>query len=308
MHSVDDQGLQTTLGRAFPGATVQAWSRLNGGVSSRATRADIVLPNGSTRSVVVRRPSHATREGAIALVRRERRLLEHCVRHGLSAPVPHFVDERSAAIVLSWLPGAPDFQSNAGPLVAQLAAKLHRIHSVPTSGLEFLPPRRESADVLVTSDPAQPDATLDEPQLHAVVRSLWPWPAHNPDVLLHGDYWPGNVLFDEGRLSAVIDWEESELGDPLSDLAIARLDITWAFGAEAAEEFTERYRALTDRDFRNLPRWDLLTALRSRGALERWSASYECPPISRPDITAETMARGRRAFVQQALERLGLTA
>jgi aminoglycoside phosphotransferase (APT) family kinase protein len=35
--------------------------------------------------------------------------------------------------------------------------------------------------------------------------------------LLHGDYWPDNTLWRDGRLVCVIDWEDAALGDPLAD-------------------------------------------------------------------------------------------
>ena len=48
---------------------------------------------------------------------------------------------------------------------------------------------------------------------------------HDRRVLLHGDYWPGNVIWQDGRLVAVIDWEDACLGDPLADLATARVEL-----------------------------------------------------------------------------------
>ncbi len=41
----------------------------------------------------------------------------------------------------------------------------------------------------------------------------------SPPVLVHGDAGPGNFLFKDGHLSAVIDWEFAHLGDPHDDLA-----------------------------------------------------------------------------------------
>ncbi|MFA5630201.1 MAG: phosphotransferase family protein [Porticoccaceae bacterium] len=41
-------------------------------------------------------------------------------------------------------------------------------------------------------------------------------------VLLHGDIGFHNFLFDEGRLTAVLDWEFAHLGDPAEDLANVR--------------------------------------------------------------------------------------
>jgi aminoglycoside phosphotransferase (APT) family kinase protein len=42
-----------------------------------------------------------------------------------------------------------------------------------------------------------------------------------PPVWLHGDVHPRNVLVDDGRLSAVIDFGDMTAGDPASDLAVA---------------------------------------------------------------------------------------
>ena len=38
-------------------------------------------------------------------------------------------------------------------------------------------------------------------------------------VLVHGDAGPGNFMFDEGRLVALIDWELWHIGDPVEDIA-----------------------------------------------------------------------------------------
>jgi aminoglycoside phosphotransferase (APT) family kinase protein len=48
-----------------------------------------------------------------------------------------------------------------------------------------------------------------------------------PPVWVHGDVTPGNLLVDGGRLSAVIDFGCSGVGDPACDLAIA-----WTFFAD----------------------------------------------------------------------------
>jgi aminoglycoside phosphotransferase (APT) family kinase protein len=85
-------------------------------------------------------------------------------------------------------------------------------------------------------------------------------------VLLHGDFWPGNVLWEDGRLVAVLDWEDAAIGDPLADVANARLELLWAGGAEAKEEFTRRYRSLVPGvDLTDLPHWDRWAGLRLAG-------------------------------------------
>jgi aminoglycoside phosphotransferase (APT) family kinase protein len=41
--------------------------------------------------------------------------------------------------------------------------------------------------------------------------------------IVHGDYRIGNFLFEDGRISAVLDWESAHIGDPHEDLAWAAL-------------------------------------------------------------------------------------
>ena len=56
---------------------------------------------------------------------------------------------------------------------------------------------------------------------------------HGPPVWFHGDVAGGNLLVKEGRLSAVIDFGISGVGDPSCDLAIA-----WTFfGGESRDAF-----------------------------------------------------------------------
>lgn len=43
-------------------------------------------------------------------------------------------------------------------------------------------------------------------------------PDEGPVGVVHGDYQPGNVLFDHGRLVAVLDWELASIGDQRIDL------------------------------------------------------------------------------------------
>ena len=40
-----------------------------------------------------------------------------------------------------------------------------------------------------------------------------------PTCLLHGDYRPGNFVFREKRIVAILDWETAHLGDPMEDVA-----------------------------------------------------------------------------------------
>jgi aminoglycoside phosphotransferase (APT) family kinase protein len=299
----DDREIGGILERAFPGSKLQTLTLLNGGVSARATQVTLLLPSGELARVVVRRP----RAPALAVVRREHALLTRLKALGILAPAPCFLDETAGAVVLEFVEGAPDFApADLRGALEQMAEQLALIHAVPvTEELErLLEQRRDSAARQIAFRPEVLDASLDEAELRATVSQLWPFSQLNRSVLLHGDYWPGNLLFEAGKLASVLDWEEAELGDPLADVALARLDLSWAFGDEAAEIFTASYRRASSIDWTNLARWELCIALRPLGQLARWAGSYPAPPIARPDITPASMAEGHRRFVQRARARL----
>jgi aminoglycoside phosphotransferase (APT) family kinase protein len=60
---------------------------------------------------------------------------------------------------------------------------------------------------------ATPAASV-EARIMAAIAHHWPRLRLNPSVLLHGDYWPGNILWRDGTIEAVVDWEEAQFGDP----------------------------------------------------------------------------------------------
>jgi aminoglycoside phosphotransferase (APT) family kinase protein len=63
-----------------------------------------------------------------------------------------------------------------------------------------------------------------------------------PHVFLHRDYHPGNLLWEDGRLSGIVDWPSSCCGPRGIDLAHTRGNLALVDGAGAAEEFLRVYR------------------------------------------------------------------
>jgi aminoglycoside phosphotransferase (APT) family kinase protein len=139
---------------------------------------------------------------------------------------------------------------------------------------------------------------MDERRVWEVLRAAWPIAQHNPSVLLHGDYWPGNTLWRDGRLVGIIDWEDAALGDPLADLANSRLELLWAAGVGAMEQFTRQYQSLASVDLTNLPYWDLCAALRPAKNMAAWGLD---------DHGERSMREGLHWFIRQAIAKLPVT-
>ncbi len=294
-----------TLARVFPEGRLLGFERLEGGISALATRWDVELADGVVQRVVLRCPTWDNRELAVQRAENEARVLR-LIAGSVKAPNLVALEPRGPTLVLDYIEGAPCFTlplSEAA--VEQLACELAAVHrAADPQTLGFLPERELSVEQLLKEEPATLDDELHERQVRHLVRS-WTPKRLNPPGLLHGDYWPGNVLWREGKVAAIIDWEESERGDPLADLAVARLDLLWAFGASVMDQFTRLYVARTGVRVDDLPGWDLVAALRPMSQLAKWATSYAEPPALRPDVSESTMRRDHRWFVEQATRSLG---
>jgi aminoglycoside phosphotransferase (APT) family kinase protein len=76
------------------------------------------------------------------------------------------------------------------------------------------------------------DTALAGEVWQAALEAAW----HGKAVWFHGDAQPGNLLLDEGRLSAVLDFGTCGVGDPACDTTIA-----WTFlSGESSRVFRER--------------------------------------------------------------------
>ena len=96
------------------------------------------------------------------------------------------------------------------------------------------------------------DAVLD---VWERVLSAPPWPG--PQVWIHGDLHPGNLLVDGGRLSAVIDFGDLTAGDPATDLSLAWM----MFAGPERAVFRNAAGGVDDHTWRRSRGWALALAL-----------------------------------------------
>ncbi|MFL5735171.1 MAG: phosphotransferase family protein [Chloroflexia bacterium] len=281
---------------------LRAWE-LKGGVSAQVTALEIELPGGHTRKLVVRKHGSTDLERNPNIAADEFRLLQTLQSAGLPAPRPYHLDQSgdlfpTPYVVLEYIEGEPDFApSDLHGCLLKLAQLLFSIHSVDLSAfdLSYLPGQEDIYNRKLTERPAKLDESIGEWRIRDTLETAWPFPRRNLPVLLHGDFWPGNILWREGRLVGVLDWEDAGLGDPLEDLGKSRLEMLWAFGVAAMHSFTRHYQSVAALDYANLPYWDLCAALRPAFKLTEWAS----------DDDAERAMREKHAwFVEQAFEKL----
>ncbi|MFJ3902726.1 phosphotransferase family protein [Streptomyces sp. NPDC090025] len=287
---LDPERLRDHLDRELPGLVGgPLTARLIEGGRSNLT---YVVTDGTARWVV-RRPPLGHVLATAHDMRREHRVIS--ALHATAVPVPETVllceDESvlgAPFYVMEFVPGTP-YRSAAelaplGPertraAVLGLVDTLVDLHAVDPAavGLDDFGRPEGFLDRQLRRWGKQLDASrgrdlpgIDE--LHAALgRRLPQSPA---PTVIHGDYRLDNVLIDSGdsgdagggdggtdRISAVLDWEMSTLGDPLTDLGLlvmysTPLDLpdspisttATAPGHPSAAELVERYAARSGRD------------------------------------------------------------
>lgn len=281
-----------------PGSRLVRTWRLEGGVSAQVTAIEVERPDGCAEKLVVRQHGKADLTRNPDAARDEFRLLTVLYAAGLPVPRPIFTDQfgngdSAPCVVIEYVDGSTDIPSSAIPgAVDQMATFLANLHAVgPAShDLSFLATLDERIDRLLHRPAGIPNAI---PML-AALAARWPLAHRNAPVLLHGDFWPGNVIWNDGQIAAVLDWEDAILGDPLFDVASCRLELFWGFGFGAMVSFTEQYAAHRTLDFANLPFWELCAALGLMAKLSGWGLELEIEA----DMRAKLQDFASRALAQ----------
>ncbi len=127
--------------------------------------------------------------------------------------------------IFEWLPGEnPTPGEVRQSLAGELAELVTGIHAIELEG----GPQSVRGDDLARFDEfTRENLQALEGELDTdTAERLWdealgvpPWP--HDQVWIHADLMPGNLLLRDGRLSAVIDWGGSGMGDPAVDLMVA---------------------------------------------------------------------------------------
>ena len=230
--------------------------------------------------MLVRLPSAA--EYALAVEKEHRWLPELGDQLPIPIPVPLGLGLPGAGYpfpwsVYGWLPGeAADRLKISDPLgiaedVARFLEALQRIRATggPQPGIHnwFRGTTLRTYDSTARSALAELDDHIDVGLAAGVWEDALAARWDGVDVWFHGDLAPGNLLLEEGRLAAVIDFGTCGVGDPSCDFAIAwtlltrpgrqllreRLDIeesTWARGRGWAlwKSLSHLANALEDHD------------------------------------------------------------
>lgn len=285
-----EEQLRAYLARQWPDADeveVCDFAVIAGGYSRETYRFDARVRRGQEWSTVecILRKDPPPASAILGSDRGVEHEVINAVRTHTEIPAPesYFVEMDTAtfgtaAMVLARAPGSgePSLLFNGGP-------QAHQAEAIATQLCEMIA-------ALHTTDPKllNPDGRVDDPRHENIDPSSWDSymestfeyylrsyydmafdalptfrdgflelrrqrPRPLPVVVVHGDFNPANFLYQDGRVTALIDWENCHMGDPREDLGWLRLMDTLSntniFGSVTADGgFLGHYNRLTGFD------------------------------------------------------------
>lgn len=276
--------------KLFPGAELETTERLTGGVSADVHRLDLKLRGGDRRSIVLR--SHGeTHSGHIAPL--EYQLLYALHQAGLPVPEPLLVDTSGSLLpdpflIMDFVLGNSRIPvGEEEQYIEVMAQALGRIHSSTIADLPVLPARIDPLPEVFDYLPAGPEWE----DVVAHLQTLSDTAYTGTPKLLHGDFWPENLLWKQRSIVAILDWEDAAIGDPLSDVAIAAVELRYLFGTRGMEQFTRAYAGKDQLDLERLALWQIYVA----AAAQKFMGTWGLPPQRESHMRREALASIRDA-------------
>ncbi len=223
-------------------------------------------------------------------------------------PVPELVwsDDKAMfaepAVVISFVDGSPlRDPDDPHDWADQLATTLNQIHDARLSKddrafLErIVPGIGDDGETVPQRIAAHPLG----PALVSFIRSLRPSLVDVEECLIHADFWPGNTLWHDANLVAVVDWEDAAIGDPALDVAYCSSDIRYLGWNDAADRFVETYRRLSSRDLPNLSYWIAVALTRPMPDIAMWLSAFEA--FGAAEVTLDLLRERHLALIEEQI-------
>ena len=309
--NLDQKAWQNVVAHIDPHGRLAQARPLLGGQSATMTAVTWHTQTGKQKSAVIRQPRPEKLASNPQITAVEFQILRALQKISVKTPTPYLLDESCTILptpylVMEKIDGSPQYDPpDRIAFATQVATQLAHIHSLnPTDfSLTSLPKTEAAVGRLIAWYTAQTSPSSPQTaQLIQTVTADQRWLTPNRATLLHGDFWPGNWLWSNNKLQAIIDWEDAQQGDPLADFAITRLDMMLIFDQTTMDKFTQVYQAAANLDFSPLPYWDLYAALRAASGIDQWATGW--PALGRADITSASMRTAYNRFIRQAYQRL----
>jgi len=287
------------------GSALYYLRRFEGGLSCTIDQIEQLETSGQRRKLILRRYGPWADGGNLT-----REVAALSIAATGNVPVPELVwidtddifSER--AIVTTDMNGEAQTKPlGIGTWPEQLAIAAAQIHAVPLS--------KEGAKALGDLESFVQRCTSEmEPPVefraHPLGTRLWERRQElfesigtGESMFVHADYWPGNTLWRDGHLVAVIDWEDAGFGDPMVDVADCTNDLRFIEMDDLADRFVDKYAAESSNDMKSLPLWNIIAQTHPFPDIAKWLPSFHA--MGWPDITVDELRARHMNQIERAL-------
>jgi len=161
------------------------------------------------------------------------------------------------AVLMTELPGAVDLRPrDQEEWLGRMADALVRVHEVSATAFPWT--YFTYNDLSALTPPKW--SSLAGPWGDAI-RFAQGQPPETRPTFIHRDYHPVNVLWEDGRVSGIVDWVNACRGPAGIDVGHCRLNLALLAGVDAADAFLALYRAEAGSAFAYHPYWDVVSML-----------------------------------------------
>jgi aminoglycoside phosphotransferase (APT) family kinase protein len=137
-----------------------------------------------------------------------------------------------------------------------LAESAARIHRVDAAGFRWKYRRYNDGEAL-----AVPNWSKQRDAWKEAIEIVEGPPHSYAECFVHRDYHPSNVIWQNGRVTGVVDWVNGCRGPAGIDVAWCRHNLANLHGVSVADEFLMAYIAEAGSEFHYDPYWDLMSVV-----------------------------------------------
>lgn len=254
------QSLEWIKGQLANSAEIISVKPLTGGTSSTLFELN-VQENDKTLSYVLRLFHKADwLEKEPDLAKHEADSLQFAEQAGL--PVPRLLSydetgEKSGmpAVLMTKMSGTVVLQpANDEIWLESLAAALAELHQTEPAGFPYQYFSYNNAFLL--EKPTWSKVQNDWMRAFYIVAGSRPTA---PECFIHRDFHPANVLWEQGKVSAIVDWVNACRGPAGIDVGHCRVNLAQMYGISVANDFLAAYQRHAGSSFTYDPYWDLVS-------------------------------------------------
>lgn len=283
------------------GARLREAVPLAGAVASKPYRCTVELAGSLTNFVLRRHTMWGGGCGDPEMARQEAWALT--TASTVDIPAPGLIafdtggEDHCPLTLMSFLPGRVDLHpTDVDAWLGELSRAMFVIHQTPADDApcDYFP--------WFFAEKLAPPAWSKQPDAwaRAIEVALGPAPVGHAHFI-HRDFHPCNVLFEDGRVSGVVDWPNACRGQAGVDIAHCRWNLALMYGVDMADRFVDAYRDLTDEGWEYHPYFDLVEICEKTfepNVYPGW------PAFGLTGLTAPLMVERTEALLSSALGRL----